>query len=59
MAVWSYMFPGGLRPPDPPEKRLRRPRRHASSADSASARKPTHNAPLRSFVDQLGMFVDA
>eukprot|EP00969_Alexandrium_andersonii_P204813 9051682-Alexandrium_andersonii.AAC.1 len=42
-------------PPGHPEKRLRRTRRPTSSADSASARQTTHNAPLRT----LGCKVEA
>eukprot|EP00969_Alexandrium_andersonii_P007710 336044-Alexandrium_andersonii.AAC.1 len=44
---------GGSARPNPPEKRLGRANRPASSADSASERKAAHKPPLQSFGDRF------
>eukprot|EP00969_Alexandrium_andersonii_P118322 5232993-Alexandrium_andersonii.AAC.1 len=44
---------GGLRPPDPPEKRLWRARRPISSLPSGSACKMTPTAPDGAFQDGM------
>eukprot|EP00969_Alexandrium_andersonii_P256859 11355698-Alexandrium_andersonii.AAC.1 len=48
--VGSEMCIRDSRPPRPPEKRLRRAHRPASSADPVSARNMAHNPPPVSYT---------